>query len=72
MAAFMTTGIVVSLTLYALTTKSDFTVCGGMLFVIGAIFIIVSLFSYLMGPTIRLIYCAVGVLLFGIYLVVDT
>jgi FtsH-binding integral membrane protein len=71
-AAFMTAGIVVALTLYAMTTKRDFTVMGGMMFVIGAAFIMFGLFGFLFGPTVRLIYCLIGVVLFGAYLVFDT
>jgi len=71
-AAFMTAGIVGGLTLYAMTTKSDFTVCGGSLFMIGAAFIMFGLFSFMFGPTMRLVYCTLGVILFGFYLVVDT
>lgn len=71
-AAFMTAAMVLALTFYALTTKSDFTVCGAMLFVVSACFIMLGLFSWLMGPTMRLVYCTLGVILFGVYLVIDT
>lgn len=71
-AALMTAAMVIALTFYALTTKKDFTVCGGMMFVISACFIMFGLFSWLMGPTMRLIYCTIGVILFGVYLVIDT
>ena len=71
-AAFMTTGIVLALTIYALTTKSDFTVCGGAMFVFGAAFLMFGIFSMFFGPTARLIYNLIGVILFGIYLVIDT
>lgn len=71
-AAFMTAGIVCGLTLYAMTTKHDFSVLGGMLYVIGSAMLIFGLFSYLLGPTVRLIYCFLGVILFGFYLVFDT
>ena len=71
-AAFMTTAIVLALTLYACVTKTDFTVMGGLAFVLGAIFLILGLFSYFFGPTIYLLYCGLGVLLFGFYLIIDT
>jgi FtsH-binding integral membrane protein len=71
-AAFMTAGIVVGLTIYAMTTKTDFTFCGGTLFVVGAAFIMFGLFSFMFGSTFRLVYCTLGVILFGIYLIVDT
>lgn len=72
MAAFMTAAMVGGLTLYAFTTKSDFTICGGMLFVVSACFLMMGLFMFLFGPAMRLIYCTLGVILFGVYLVVDT
>ena len=71
-AAFMTAGMVISLTIYAMTTKTDFTVCGGALFIIGAAFCMFGIFSFLFGPTMHLIFCIIGVVLFGMYLVFDT
>ena len=71
-AAFMTAGIVVALTIYAMTTKTDFTVCGGMMFVIFGAFILFGIFSFVFGPTMHLIYCIIGVILFGLYLIIDT
>lgn len=72
MAAFMTAAMVIALTIYALTTKKDFTTCGGMLFVVSACFLMFGLFSIFFGPTARLVYCMFGVVLFGLYLVIDT
>ncbi|CDW91296.1 UNKNOWN [Stylonychia lemnae] len=71
-AAFMTAGIVFALTLYAVQSKTDFTVMGGMAFVLAVGFIMFSMLSFLFGPTMRLIYCTLGVLIFGFYLVIDT
>ena len=71
-ASFMTAGIVVALTLYSFTTKTDFTVFGGFAFVVIAIFMMLGFFSYLFGPTMRLIYCGIGVLIFSFYLIMDT
>jgi FtsH-binding integral membrane protein len=71
-AAFMTAGIVVALTIYALTTKTDFTVCGGMIWCIAAVFCIFGLFSVFWGPQLRFIYCVIGVIIFSIYLIFDT
>ena len=71
-AAFMTAAIVIALTAYAVFTKTDFTACGGCITVIGCAFVIFSLFSFLFGPTMHLIYCILGVIVFGIYLVFDT
>ena len=67
----MCTGIVFALTIYALQTKSDFTVMGGMAFALAILFIMFGLFSFFFGPTMRLVYCTLGVVLFGFYLVID-
>jgi FtsH-binding integral membrane protein len=72
MAAFMTAGIVVGLTLYAITTKTDFTFCGGSIFIIAAAMIMFSILSIIFGATFNLVYCTLGVILFGFYLVFDT
>lgn len=71
-AACMTSGMVIALTIYAMTTKTDFTVLGGLFYVVGSCFLLFGLFSFLMGPTMRLVYCCFGVILFGVYLVIDT
>ena len=71
-AAFLTAGLVVGLTLYAMTTKTDFTVFGALLWGVGTLFLLFSLFSVFFGPTMRLIYCVLGVLLFSFYLIYDT
>ena len=71
-AAFLTAGVTIGITLYAVTTKSDFTVFGPILFVIGMIFAVASLLSFMFGPTMRLMYACFGVFLFSFYLLVDT
>ena len=68
----MTAGLTVGLTFYALTTKTDFTAWGGMLWAIGSIMLIFGLFSFMFGTTMRLIYCTLGVALFSVYLIFDT
>ena len=68
----MTAGLVAGLTVYAYTTKTDFTAWGGLLWAVGSIFLLFSLISIFFGPTLRLVYCALGVLLFSVYLVFDT
>ena len=70
----MTLGITLSLTIYALTTKSDFTMMGGTLFVcsIGLfLFGFGALFFGGLTPIVNVIYCTFGVVLYGIYLVYD-
>ena len=71
-ASFTTAGIVIALTVYAMTTKTDFTVCGGTICVIGVIFLFFGFFSFTFGPSMRLVYSLLGVAMFGIFLVFDT
>jgi len=61
-AIFMTAGIVASLSIYAIVTKTDFTAWAGMLFVVGAAFILFGLFSSLFGATMRIVYCTLGII----------
>jgi len=68
----MTAALVIALTLYAVFTKHDFTVCGGTLALFSGVFIAFAILSVFFGPTFHLILCFVGVVLFGIYLIFDT
>ena len=72
MAASMTAALVVGLTLYAMTTKTDFT----FMYSFGVSFLVcmlsMSLFLIFSAFNMRIIYCAFGVLLFSIYLIADT
>ena len=72
-AAVLTAGIVVALTIYACTTKTDFTVCGGLLFSAVMALFIASIFSiFFQNKIFQIIISAVSVVLFSIYLVYDT
>jgi FtsH-binding integral membrane protein len=71
-AAFLTAGLVIGLTFYAVTTKHDFTLCGGLIWSLGSVFLMVSILALFFGPTMRLIYCALGVMVFSVYLIFDT
>ena len=72
-AAMMTLGITVGLTVYALTTKSDFTMMGGAMFIFTIAFIMMGLLMWLMGAgrVAEIIYCTIGVILYGFYLIYD-
>jgi len=64
--------MVVSLTVYAWTTKTDFTGCGGLLFMLCMVSIamgIMLIFSH--NDTLHLIYCWLGIILGGLYLIYD-
>lgn len=75
MAVSLTTLVVVSLTIFAIQTKWDFTVCGGLLFVAGIVFIVVSLILSLTefgrNNTVSLVVSSFGVLLFAVYLICE-
>ena len=69
----ITIAIVVALTLYAIFTPTDFTTCGGLLVVLTAVIIILFIIMlFTDSKIVHLIYCGVGVFLFGLYLVIDT
>lgn len=80
LAALMTFGtilfnevIVFALTVYAILTPQDFTASCGIVVVLSVVLLIlfiVTLFTD--NKVITMIYCAVGVFLFGVYLIIDT
>lgn len=73
MAAAMTCAIVLSLTIYAWTTKTDFTIMGSMMFVISCVMLLFGIFMlFTQNKTLNIIYSCLGVLAFSIYLVYDT
>lgn len=73
MAAFMTFCIVFTLTLYAITTKTDFTTQGGFIFILGSgvcIFVIFGIFTS--NKWFHVFLCSICIILYGLYLVYDT
>jgi FtsH-binding integral membrane protein len=77
LALALTAGIVVTLTIYACTTKTDFTICGGLLFIAGfAVFALGIAMIFLRGnkhfETMYLVYNVIGACLAGLYLIYDT
>jgi protein lifeguard len=73
MAAAMTCGVTIALTMYACTTKSDFTICGSLLFVLGMILLLFSIFAiFTHNKIFHVIISCFGVLLFSFYLIYDT
>ena len=71
-AAALTMAMTIGLTVYAITTKSDFTVCGPLLFVLGFLFAMVSILGFFMGFRNNLFFACFGVFLFSFYLIYDT
>lgn len=72
-AAVLTAAMVIALTIYACTTKTDFTVCGGALFVCGVVVIIASFIGFFIRDRVyQLILSCVSTILFSMYLIYDT
>ena len=72
-AALMTFAIVLSLSLYAIFTKEDFTTKWGILIVLLVAMLILGIVSiFAWSPFLDNLYCCLGVIVFGIYLVIDT
>lgn len=73
MAAAMTCGVVAALTLYACTTKTDFTIYGSLLFVVSVVMILFGIFAmFSQNKLVHIIYSSLGVIAFSIYLIYDT
>ena len=73
MAACMTFVIVVSLTIYAITTKIDITMKGSVIFLLSASLLCLIFFNiFFRFKLLHVIICCFGVFLFGIYIVYDT
>ena len=71
-AAVMTLGITASLAVYALTTKTDFTMMGASLFIFGMALLLFGMFLALFhNRLLHILYCVFGVVLYGFYLVYD-
>lgn len=72
-AASLTAIIVISLTLYAIFTKTDFTTCGGVLLVCSVGLFFGSIIGiFLKSNVYNMIIAVVSAIIFGIYLVFDT
>lgn len=72
-AAALTAAAVVGLTVYAFTTKSDFTMCGGLLFVLVLVLLVAGIISiFIHNRWLQLFISIFGVLVFAMYLVYDT
>lgn len=73
LAGAMTIGLVIGLTVYSYFTKTDFTNLGGILFIILLAMIMFGLACCFTNNKILInLYCGLGVIVFGIYLIFDT
>lgn len=77
-AASMTAGITLGVSWYAWTTKSDFTICGPIIFILGITLFLMSMFLLIFGfafghwRVLHMIFCGIAVILFSFYLIFDT
>jgi len=72
-AAVITGGVVIALTFYAMTTKSDFTLSGGILYIVGSVLFMLVIVNFFIGSSFMSMLISAGfALLFGVYLVYDT
>ncbi|XP_068145526.1 protein lifeguard 1 isoform X2 [Drosophila tropicalis] len=73
MAVGITAAVSLGLTLFALQTKFDFTMCGGVLVCCLVVFIIFGIVAiFVSGKIFAMVYASLGALLFSVYLVYDT
>lgn len=73
MAAAMTCFMTLALTVYACTTKTDFTVCNSLLFIASCVLLLFGIFQFFIkSHTLHLVICCFGVFLYSVYLVYDT
>ena len=73
-AAGMTSAVTVALTYYACTTKTDFTMCGGLFFILGMALICLCIVSWFMtfASWWHPFVSALLVVFYGLYLIYDT
>lgn len=71
----MTALIVVALTAFAMFTSMDFVILGPVLIIILSMAVMMSMifmFVFFFNDKLRVVYCTIGVIIFSIYLVMDT
>lgn len=72
-ASLLTAALVIGLTVYAFYTDTDFTMCGGFLFMMLSLLLMASIiFMFFPSRTFDMILSILGVVLFGFYLIYDT
>ncbi|CAD8132146.1 unnamed protein product [Paramecium pentaurelia] len=72
-ALSMTVLMTMGLTMYACTTKEDFTICTGLLWSLAICLLMLFIFSLLFpSRLIQIIYSILAIFLYSIYIIVDT
>ena len=69
----ITAAIVLGLTFYAMYTKTDFTILGGIMIVLLIGLILLGIVGMLTNiPFLNTLYCTLGAILFSVYIIIDT
>lgn len=72
-AAFSTAAIVLAITVFSWFVKTDFTYLGPIMLIIGMTMFSMSIFVFVFRfKALKMVYCALGVILFSLYLLFDT
>ena len=77
-AAVSTAVITIGISVYAFTTKSDFTICGPFFLILGLTMCMTTMFILIFGIStgqwraVNMIFCGLAVFLFSFYLLFDT
>lgn len=72
-AAFSTAAIVIGISIFAWTVKVDFTIIGPIVIILALSMSMVAIFSFAFHfRGLHMVYCGIGVILFGFYLLFDT
>ena len=71
-AATLTFSVTFAITVYAMTTKTDFTVFGPLLHICGFVFCTAGMLLAIFGVHMGLLWSVLGVILFSFYLLFDT
>lgn len=72
-ALTLTAALVVGLSIFAFTTKTDFTMLGGTLFMLLAVLICASILSiFFKSKILEIVISSFSVFVFGFYLIYDT
>jgi len=73
MAVGITAAVVLGLTIFAMQTKWDFTMCSGGLFVVLIVLLVFGILAiFIHNRIVDIIYASLGALVFSLYLVFDT
>lgn len=72
-AAFSTAAIVIAITVFVWFSKSDFTYLAPIIICIGMSMFMLSIFIFAFHfKALHMVYCALAVILFSLYLIFDT